>query len=67
MMQRAVFAGPSSWTEVNLEQLKEDLGFKHPIIGVHVRHGDGCLHGRGSHSSTFRLNVSTFCGNTSGA
>ena len=29
-----------------MEQLKQDLGFKHPIIGVHVRHGDGCLHGR---------------------
>jgi len=32
--------------EVDLERIKRDLGFKHPIIGVHVRHGDGCLHGR---------------------
>ena len=32
--------------EVDLERIKTDLGFKHPIIGVHVRHGDGCLHGR---------------------
>eukprot|EP00241_Pyramimonas_parkeae_P018051 CAMPEP_0114292300 /NCGR_PEP_ID=MMETSP0059-20121206/8984_1 /TAXON_ID=36894 /ORGANISM="Pyramimonas parkeae, Strain CCMP726" /LENGTH=363 /DNA_ID=CAMNT_0001413931 /DNA_START=36 /DNA_END=1124 /DNA_ORIENTATION=- len=27
---------------LSLEQLKADIGFKHPIIGVHVRHGDAC-------------------------
>ena len=32
--------------EVDLERMKSELGFKHPIIGVHIRHGDGCLHGR---------------------
>lgn len=32
--------------EVDLERIKAELGFAHPIVGVHVRHGDGCLHGR---------------------
>ena len=27
---------------LNLEKLKADIGFRHPIIGVHIRHGDAC-------------------------
>ena len=29
-------------TLLALEELKEKIGFKGPIIGVHVRHGDAC-------------------------
>ena len=28
--------------ELNLHAVKESIGFKHPIIGVHVRRGDAC-------------------------
>ena len=28
--------------ELNLRAVKESIGFKHPIIGVHVRRGDAC-------------------------
>uniref|UniRef100_A0A7S0N6K9 Alpha-(1,6)-fucosyltransferase N- and catalytic domain-containing protein n=1 Tax=Pyramimonas obovata TaxID=1411642 RepID=A0A7S0N6K9_9CHLO len=28
--------------ELNLAELKASIGFQHPIIGVHVRHGDSC-------------------------
>ncbi|QDZ19928.1 hypothetical protein HOP50_03g24460 [Chloropicon primus] len=27
---------------LNLDKLKADMGFQHPIIGVHIRHGDAC-------------------------
>ena len=36
--------------EMALDNLKSRIGYEHPIIGLHVRHGDGCLHGmRKSH------------------
>ena len=28
--------------ELSLHRVKESIGFKHPIIGVHVRRGDAC-------------------------
>jgi hypothetical protein len=28
--------------EIDLERIKRDIGYEHPIIGVHVRHGDAC-------------------------
>ena len=28
--------------ELDLQRVKENIGFKHPIIGVHVRRGDAC-------------------------
>jgi hypothetical protein len=28
--------------ELDLQRVKESIGFKHPIIGVHVRRGDAC-------------------------
>ena len=27
---------------LNLDKLKAEMGFQHPIIGVHIRHGDAC-------------------------
>jgi hypothetical protein len=27
---------------LGLESLKTQIGYQHPIIGVHVRHGDAC-------------------------
>ena len=31
--------------QLGVEALKRRIGFQHPIIGVHVRSGDGCKHG----------------------
>jgi hypothetical protein len=28
--------------KLSLEKLKQDIGFSHPIIGLHIRHGDSC-------------------------
>jgi hypothetical protein len=28
--------------KLSLSRLKHQLGFTHPIIGLHVRHGDSC-------------------------
>ena len=30
---------------LDLENLKKEINFTHPIIGVHIRSGDGCRHG----------------------
>ena len=34
-----------TWRELAVEAVKQRIGFQHPIIGVHVRSGDGCKHG----------------------
>ncbi|EKX54315.1 hypothetical protein GUITHDRAFT_99792 [Guillardia theta CCMP2712] len=34
---------PRSLLHSELNHMKNVIGFKHPIIGVHIRYGDGCL------------------------
>eukprot|EP00960_Hanusia_phi_P001469 42030-Hanusia_phi.AAC.3 len=34
---------PKSLLQAELNHIKNVVGFRHPIIGVHIRYGDGCL------------------------
>ena len=36
-------ARPRGGMQAKLQRLKSTVGFQHPIIGLHVRYGDGCL------------------------
>jgi len=36
-------ARPRGALQAKLQRLKSIVGFQHPIIGLHVRYGDGCL------------------------
>ena len=38
-----VIARPRGGMLSKLQRLKNIVGFKHPIIGLHIRYGDGCL------------------------
>ena len=38
-----LIARPRGTIESKLKRLKSVVGFRHPIIGLHVRYGDGCL------------------------
>jgi hypothetical protein len=42
MLAYLVRVNPSTQAKLNLESLKAQIGYQHPIIGVHVRHGDAC-------------------------
>eukprot|EP00959_Pyramimonas_sp_CCMP1952_P308050 6447103-Pyramimonas_sp.AAC.2 len=42
MLSYLVRVNAATKAELGLEALKAQIGFKHPIIGVHVRHGDSC-------------------------
>ena len=32
-------------SDLNMQELKQSIGYEHPIIGLHIRHGDGCRYG----------------------
>eukprot|EP00232_Nephroselmis_pyriformis_P022783 CAMPEP_0182862748 /NCGR_PEP_ID=MMETSP0034_2-20130328/6248_1 /TAXON_ID=156128 /ORGANISM="Nephroselmis pyriformis, Strain CCMP717" /LENGTH=537 /DNA_ID=CAMNT_0024994863 /DNA_START=107 /DNA_END=1717 /DNA_ORIENTATION=- len=46
-LQTVALTTPNSATarELNLEGLKKEIGYQHPIIGLHARGGDGCRYG----------------------
>lgn len=44
------FCVTAEWT-VRIRKIKNEIGFRKPIIGLHVRHGDACTHG---HLSSYR-------------
>uniref|UniRef100_A0A7S4UFX5 EGF-like domain-containing protein n=1 Tax=Guillardia theta TaxID=55529 RepID=A0A7S4UFX5_GUITH len=36
---------PNLSLQRKIRQIKNFIGYRHPIIGVHIRHGDACIHG----------------------
>ena len=49
---------------MNLPALKKQIGFEHPIIGVHMRSGDGCRYGTAFLEHLFPLPSKLLISNT---